>query len=66
VQHLADAVRNSARPIQTEPMNSYDRRLVHNAFKDDPLIMTWSPKDDARLKRITLKPRRTPSSESAE
>ncbi len=57
-QHLADAVRNSGRPIQTEPLNSYDRRLVHNAFKDDPDIMTWSPSDDARVKRITLKVRK--------
>ena len=38
-------------------MNSYDRRLVHNAFKDDPQVMTWSPSDDARMKRITLKKR---------
>jgi hypothetical protein len=28
---------------------------VHNAFKDDPQIATWSPDDDARMKRITLK-----------
>ena len=35
-------------------MNSYDRRLVHNAFKDDPQVMSYSPPDDARLKRITL------------
>lgn len=61
-QHLADAVRNSGRSIQTEALNSYDRRLVHNAFRDDPEIMTWSPPDDARMKRITLKPRKnTPS-----
>ncbi len=57
-QHLADAVRNSGRPIQTEPLNSYDRRLIHNAFKDDPQITTWSPPDDSKVKRITLKLRR--------
>ncbi|MGH8047225.1 MAG: protein jag [Chthoniobacterales bacterium] len=58
VQHLADAVRNSGRPIQTEPLNSYDRRIVHNAFKDDPVVSTWSPPDDARVKRITLRLRK--------
>jgi spoIIIJ-associated protein len=58
VQHLADAVRNSGRPLQTEPLNSYDRRLVHNAFKDDPQVATWSPPDEARLKRITLRVRK--------
>jgi predicted RNA-binding protein Jag len=40
-------------------MNSYQRRVIHNAFKDDPDVMTWSPQDDARIKRITLK-RRAP------
>jgi predicted RNA-binding protein Jag len=39
-------------------MNSYDRRLVHNAFKEDAQIMTISPPDDARIKRITLARRR--------
>ena len=55
VLHLAQAVRSTGRPIQTEPLNSYDRRIVHNAFKDDPEIATWSPQDDARMKRITLR-----------
>jgi len=57
-QHLAEAVRNGSRPLQTEPLNSYDRRIVHNAFKDDPLITTWSPPDDARVKRITIRLRK--------
>ena len=35
-------------------MNSYERRLVHNAFKDDPDVATWSPSDSARIKQITL------------
>lgn len=55
VRHLAQAVRSTGRPIQTEPLNSYDRRIVHNAFKDDPEIATWSPPDDVRVKRITLR-----------
>lgn len=58
VQHLAEAVRNGGRPLQTEPLNSYDRRVVHNAFKDDPVIATWSPPEEARLKRITLRLRK--------
>ncbi len=55
VRHLAQAVRSTGRPIQTEPLNSYDRRIVHHAFKDDPDIQTSSPQDDARMKRITLR-----------
>jgi len=60
VRKLAESVRETGQPFHLEPMNSYDRRLVHNAFKDDPQVMTWSPADDARVKRITLKAR-TPS-----
>lgn len=57
VQKLADVVRASGRTIQTEPLNSYDRYLVHQAFKDDPDVMSTSPKDDARMKRISLRKR---------
>ncbi len=59
IRQIADVVRTSGRAYQLEPMNSYQRRVIHNAFKDDPDVMTWSPQDDARIKRITLK-RRTP------
>ena len=55
VKELALSVRQTGRPLQLEPMNGYERRIVHNAFVDDPEIMTWSPPDDARLKRITLR-----------
>ncbi len=58
MRHLAEAVKSTDRPLQTEPLNSYDRYIVHNIFKDDPDIMTWSPQDDAKVKRITIKPRR--------
>lgn len=57
IKQMAESVRNTGRSLQTEPLNSYDRRLVHNAFLNDPNISTWSPPDDSRIKRITLKPR---------
>lgn len=57
VRHMAESVRLSGSPVHTEPLNSYDRRLVHNAFVDDPEITTSSPKDQARLKRITIRRR---------
>jgi len=57
VRQLANAVRASGQPMQTATLNSYDRRIVHNAFKDDPELTTWSPSDDARLKRITIRKR---------
>lgn len=58
MKHLAEAVKTTGRPIQTEPLNSYDRYVVHNVFKDDPEVATWSPPDDAKVKRITLRLRK--------
>jgi spoIIIJ-associated protein len=57
VRALADKVRSSGQAIKLDPMNSYQRRLVHNLFKDDPGVRTWSPEDESRMKRITLLPR---------
>ena len=54
VRELAERVRITGRSLQLEPMNSYERRIVHNAFKDDPEVATWSPDDSARIKQITL------------
>ena len=61
VRELAERVRITGRSLQLEPMNSYERRLVHNAFKDDPDVATWSPSDSARIKQITLlkRPKKT-------
>lgn len=63
VRQLAEMVRKTGRPFHLDPMNAYDRRIVHNVFKDDPEVMTWSPPNDARIKRITLK-KRTPAQPS--
>jgi spoIIIJ-associated protein len=64
VRELAERVRITGRALQLEPMNSYERRLVHNAFKDDPDVATWSPNDSARIKQITLL-KRQPRKEAA-
>lgn len=55
VKQLAEVVRTTGRSFQLEPMNSYQRRIIHNAFKNDPEIITWSPPDEARIKRITIR-----------
>jgi len=64
VRQLAALVRAGGRPMQTAPLNSYDRRIVHNTFKDDPEITTWSPPDEARVKRITIRKRPVRRSDS--
>ena len=57
VRQIAEIVRKTGRAFQLEPMKAYERRIVHNAFKDDPEIASWSPPDEARIKRITLRKR---------
>ncbi len=57
VRELADQVRRTGQPFALAPMNSFDRRLVHQAFAEDPEIMTQSEEGSARFKQITLVPR---------
>ncbi len=60
IMQLAQIVRTTGRACQLEPMNSYQRRIIHTAFKDDPDVVTWSPPDDDRMKRLSLR-KRTPA-----
>jgi spoIIIJ-associated protein len=59
IRELAEQVRRTGHPLVLAPMNSFDRRLVHQAFADDPEIVTQSEEGVARLKQITLAPRRS-------
>src|SRR6201984_783643 len=57
VKQIAETVRATGRPVKLEPMNSYDRRIVHNALTVHPEVMSFSPSADARVKRITIQRR---------
>jgi spoIIIJ-associated protein len=54
IRELAEQVRRTGRPLVLEAMNSFDRRLVHQAFAEDPDIATRSEEGASRLKQITL------------
>jgi len=54
IRELADQVRQTGQPLVLAPMKSFDRRLVHQAFAEDPEIATQSEESTARLKQITL------------
>ena len=54
IRELAEEVRRTGRPMVLAPMNSFDRRLVHQAFAEDPEIATHSEEGSTRLKQITL------------
>jgi spoIIIJ-associated protein len=54
IRDQAEEVRRTGKPLVLAPMNSFDRRLVHQAFADDPEIGTQSEEGSARLKQVTL------------
>jgi len=57
IRHLADAVRETGKTVETEPLNSYERRLVHDAYREDQELETISQQIEAKLKRIVIRKR---------
>jgi spoIIIJ-associated protein len=57
-QAAAEKVRRWGDVVELEPMGAFDRRIVHNAMKDDPSIETCSVEvDGTEKKAILLRPR---------
>lgn len=54
IREMAEEVRRTGQPVELAPMNSFDRRLVHQAFAEDTEISTHSEDGTARLKKITI------------
>jgi spoIIIJ-associated protein len=58
-QEAADKVRRWGEPVELEALGSFDRRIVHHAFKDDPDVETHSVEvDGTDRKMLLLRPRR--------
>lgn len=57
-QAAAEKVRRWGDVIELEPMNAFDRRIVHRSLREDPDIETHSIEIDASdLKVIQLRPK---------
>lgn len=57
-REMGERVRITGQSQMLDPMNSYYRRMVHNAFLNDPEVMSVSVDGDSdRYKRILLKRR---------
>jgi spoIIIJ-associated protein len=55
----ADKVRRWGDAVELEPLNAFDRRVVHQALKNDPDVETHSVEVDGTDKKvILLRPRR--------
>ena len=58
IREMVERVRTSGEIVDLPPMNAYERRIIHQAFRDDPQVETVSPESPSRLKRIRVRPRR--------
>jgi len=57
-KEAAEKVRRWGDVVELEPMNAFDRRVVHQALKDDPDVGTHSVEVDGTDKKaILLRPR---------
>jgi spoIIIJ-associated protein len=57
-QDAAEKVRRWGDAVELEPMNAFDRRVVHQALKDDPDVETHSVEVEGTDKKaILLRPR---------
>jgi spoIIIJ-associated protein len=58
-QEAADKVRRWGEPVELELLGSFDRRIIHHAFKNDPDVETHSVEVDFNDKKVLLlRPRR--------
>ncbi len=50
----AEKVRRWGDVVELEPMSAFDRRVVHNALKDDPTVETHSVEVEGTEKKVIL------------
>lgn len=41
-KNIAFKVKRTKKPVFLEPMNPYERRVIHSALQNDPLVSTHS------------------------
>jgi|SRR6185437_2481098 len=57
-KEAAEKVRRWGDIVELEPMNAFDRRVIHNALKDDPSVETHSVEVEGTSKKaILLRPK---------
>lgn len=55
----AEKVRRRGDIVELEPLNAYERRIIHHALKDDPAVETHSVEVEGTTKKaILLRPKR--------
>ncbi len=58
-KEAAEKVRRWGDIVELEPLNAFDRFIIHNALKDDPTVETHSVEvDGTNKKAVLLRPKR--------
>ncbi len=53
-QEAAEKVRRWGDVVELEPLSAFDRRIIHNALKDDPGVETQSVEVEGTNKKVIL------------
>ena len=55
-KNIAHKVKRNRKPVSLEPMNPYERRIIHSALQSDPYVKTHSEGEEPYRKVVvTLK-----------
>ena len=57
-KNMAHKVKRIRRSVSLEPMNPYERRIIHAALQDDKYVITHSEGDEP-YRRVVITPKRT-------
>lgn len=58
-QEAAEKVRKWGDVVELEPMNAYERRIIHQALREDPAVETHSVEvEGTSMKALLLRPKR--------
>lgn len=55
-KNIASKVKRTGRPVSLEPMNSFERRIIHSALQGDPDCETFSEGNDP-YRKVVVKPK---------
>ena len=56
-KNIAYKVKRTKRPVSLEPMNPYERRIIHSALQDDKYVTTHSEGDEP-YRRVVITPKK--------
>ena len=56
-KNISYKVKRTKRPVSLEPMNPYERRIIHAALQDDKYVTTHSEGDEP-YRRVVITPKK--------